>query len=124
MPPTRARFTVSLCSPSLVLVQAALQLIEWGCPHLRSVRSIVNGRLETTSQCALGIAAPQQLPDLSRDPLDIGLGDLRLWRVQGGGIEVDARVLGQGVDVDGAPVVAERGVGMLLNDGHVGQRTR
>jgi hypothetical protein len=49
----------------------------------------------------------------------IGLADLGLRRVEGRCVKVPGRVLLEGVDVDGAPCVAERG--LLLDDGHGGR---
>lgn len=89
-------------------------------PHLCSICSVIDRCLEATPQSAFGIAAPQQLPNLTGNSPHIGFGDLRLRRTKGRSVEVDAGVLGEGVNVDGAPVVAERGVRVLLDDGHIG----
>lgn len=59
---------------------------------------------------------PQQLPHLRRQIAHVGLADLGLRRVQRRRVEVDARVLVEDVDVDGAPGVAERCGGVLLDD--------
>ena len=85
-------------------------------PYLCSIRPIVHGHVEATPQRTLGVAAPEQLPDLAGELANLGLADLGLRGVERRGVEVDARVLGEGVDVDGAPGVAQRGAGVLLDD--------
>lgn len=79
---------------------------------------MVHGHIKAAPQCALGVASPEQLPDLAGELSDLGLADLRLRGAEGGGVEVDARVLGEGIDVDGAPGIAQRGASVLLDDGH------
>lgn len=96
--------------------------------YLRSVRTIIDRRLETSSKGTLGIASTEELSDLPRNPSDVRLRDLRLCRVKRGHVKVDRRVLGEGVDVDDAPVVAEGGARVLLDDRHgdgiLGPQTR
>ena len=89
-------------------------------PYLGPVRSIVYRHIQTPPQRTLGIAPAQQLPHLPIDLTDLGLTDLGLLRTECRGVEVDGGVLGEGVDVDGAPVVAEGGSRVLLDDRHRG----
>lgn len=81
---------------------------------------VVHGHLQTSAQGALGVATPEQLSYLPIDGARVGLADFGQGGVKRGDVEVDGRVLGQGVDVDGAPGVAERCLRVLLDDGHCG----
>ena len=92
-------------------------------PHLHSlltylgcVRSVVYWRLQAAPQSSLRITASQKLPDLPRKLVHFRLVDLGLWGMQSRGVEVDAGVFVQGVDVDGAPCVTERRARMLLDN--------
>lgn len=89
-----------------------------GPPYLCRVGPVIHRHLETPPQRALGVPAPEQLPHLPREPPHLGLRDLGLRRVQRRRVKVGGRVLLQRVDVDGAPGVAERGGGVLLDDRH------
>lgn len=86
--------------------------------YLHHVAAVVHRHLEAPPQSALRVAAAEQLPDLARELAHLGLADLGQRRVQRRRVEVEARVLLQGVDVDRAPCVAERGRRVLLDDGH------
>jgi hypothetical protein len=87
-----------------------------GCTNLGSVVAVIDGCLQAPSQCALGITSSQKLSDLSIKLSHFGFSDLGLWGVEGRDIEVETGVLGQGINVDRSPSVAQRGVGVLLND--------
>ena len=90
------------------------------CAYLGGICSIVHRRVQAATQGPFGVAAAEQLPDLTSELADFGLADLGLWRVQRGSVEVDAGVLVEGINVDCAPGVAQRGASVLLDDGHVG----
>lgn len=103
----------------------AIHLLQHSCdsaasPYLGPVRSIVNRHIQTPPQRTLGIATAQQLPHLPIDLADFRLTNLGLFRTECRGVEVDGGVLGEGIDVDGAPVVAEGGSRVLLDDRHRG----
>lgn len=85
---------------------------------LCTIVAVVDGGLQAPSQGTLGIASSQELPDLASKLSHLGLGDLGLRGVEGRGVEVEAGVFGQGIDVDRAPGIAQRGAGVLLDDGH------
>lgn len=86
--------------------------------YLGSISAVVDRRLETSPQSTLSVASSEKLPDLSSKLPHLTLVDLGLRGVECRGVEVDARVLVKGVDVDGAPGVAQRSAGVLLDDGH------
>jgi hypothetical protein len=86
--------------------------------YLGQVIAVVDGTLQTPAQRALRVAAAEQLPDLGGELPRLGLGRLGQRRVEGRGVEVDARVRVEGVDVDPAPGVRQRGRRVLLYDGH------
>lgn len=86
--------------------------------YLGCIGPVVYWRLQAPAESSLGVAAAQQLPDLARQSAHVGFGNLGLRGVQGRGVKVEARVLGQGVNVDCAPGIAERGARVLLDDGH------
>lgn len=89
-------------------------------PYLGPLRSIIDRHVQTPPQRTLGIASTQKLPHLAVDLADLGLADLGLFGAECGGVEVDGGILGEGIDVDGAPGVAEGGAGVLLDNGHCG----
>lgn len=84
--------------------------------YLGGICSIVDRCIQASPQGAFRVASPQKLPNLTRKLSHFRLVDLGLWGVEGRGVEVDAGVLVQGVDVDGAPGIAKCRAGVLLDD--------
>lgn len=86
--------------------------------YLGGIRAIVYRHVEASPQSTLRVAASQELPNLAGELADFSFADLGLRGLKGRCVEVDAGVLGELVNVYGAPGVAERGVGVLLDDRH------
>lgn len=80
----------------------------------------VRGVLQRGAQRALGIAAAELLAHVLAQGAHVLLGDGVEGGVERRRVEVGRGVRVQKVDVDGAPVVAQRGVADLLDDGHFG----
>jgi hypothetical protein len=87
---------------------------------LHGVVASVRRALQRASQRPLGIAAAQQLAHLLADAGDLGLGDGGEGGVERRGVEVGRGFRVQGVDVYGAPVLGQRGIAVVLDDGHCG----
>lgn len=85
---------------------------------LGQIGSIVDWILESRPQRALGIARLEELADLRLEVAGVLVGEFGLGRVEGGEREVLGGVGVEGIDVDGAPGIGERGLGVLLDNRH------